>query len=110
MANLEIGSPAPNFTLAANDGKDVSLNALSGQFVVLYFYPKDDTPGCTKEAIGFTEAKAEFDALGTVIIGVSKDTIAKHEKFITKHNLDLILGSDEDGAVIKDYGVWVEKN
>lgn len=110
MANLEIGHPAPNFTLPANGGKDISLSQLSGKFVVLYFYPKDDTPGCTKEAIGFTEAKAEFDKLGAVIIGVSKDTVAKHEKFIAKHDLGIDLGSDEDGAVIENYGVWVEKN
>jgi len=110
MANLEIGSKAPSFTLPATGGTDVSLTALAGKFVVLYFYPKDDTPGCTKEAIGFTESKPEFDALGAVIVGVSKDTVAKHEKFIAKHALDVTLGSDEDGAVIEDYGVWVEKN
>ena len=99
MANLEIGSDAPNFTLPANGGTDVSLSALSGKYVVLYFYPKDDTPGCTKEAIGFTEAKSDFDALGAVIVGVSKDTVAKHDKFIAKHELDVVLGSDEDGAM-----------
>ena len=110
MANLEIGSDAPNFTLPANGGADVSLSALSGKYVVLYFYPKDDTPGCTKEAIGFTEAKSDFDALGAVIVGVSKDTVAKHDKFIAKHELDVVLGFDEDGAMIENYGVWVEKN
>lgn len=110
MANLEIGSIAPDFNLPANGGGNVSLSALLGKFVVLYFYPKDDTPGCTKEAIGFTDAKSEFDALGAVIIGVSKDTVAKHDKFIAKHELDVILGSDESGAMIEDYGVWVEKN
>jgi len=110
MANLEIGSDAPNFTLPANGGANVSLSGLFGKYVVLYFYPKDDTPGCTKEAIAFTEAKAEFDKLGTVIVGVSKDTVAKHEKFIAKHDLDVILGSDEDGKMIESYGVWVEKN
>lgn len=77
--------------------------------MVLYFYPKDDTPGCTKEAIGFSHLKAEFDAAGAVIIGVSKDTVAKHDKFIAKHELDVILGADEDGAVCEAYGVWVEK-
>ena len=110
MANLEIGSQAPNFTLPASGGADVSLSALSGKYVVLYFYPKDDTPGCTKEAIGFTEAKSDFDALGAIIVGVSKDTVAKHDKFIAKHELDVVLGSDEDGAMIENYGVWVEKN
>ena len=110
MANLEIGSDAPNFTLPASGGAEISLSALSGKYVVLYFYPKDDTPGCTKEAIGFTEAKSDFDALGAVIVGVSKDTVAKHDKFIAKHELDVVLGSDEDGAMIENYGVWVEKN
>ena len=110
MANFEIGSQAPNFTLPASGGTEVSLSALSGKYVVLYFYPKDDTPGCTKEAIGFTEAKSDFDALGAVIVGVSKDTVAKHDKFIAKHELDVVLGFDEDGAMIENYGVWVEKN
>ncbi len=87
----------------------MSLEAFKGQPVVVYFYPKDDTPGCTKEAIGFTEAKADFAAAGAVIIGISKDSAVKHDKFIAKHALEVILGSDEDGSVCEAYGVWVEK-
>jgi len=76
----------------------------------LYFYPRDDTPGCTKEAIGFTEMDSEFAEAGAVVLGVSKDTVAKHDKFIKKHDLGVILLSDEDGDVCERYGVWVEKN
>lgn len=103
------GKPAPSFTLPRDGGGSVSLSDFKGAPVVLYFYPKDDTPGCTKEAIGFTEQKAAFAAAGAVVIGVSKDTVAKHDKFIAKHDLDIILGADEDGKVCEDYGVWVEK-
>jgi len=103
------GQPAPDFTLPRDGGGTVSLADFKGKPVVLYFYPKDDTSGCTKEAVGFTNAKADFDAAGAVIIGVSKDTVAKHDKFIAKHGLEVILGSDEDGSVCEDYGVWVEK-
>ncbi|MEO9824007.1 MAG: thioredoxin-dependent thiol peroxidase [Paracoccaceae bacterium] len=100
---------APAFTLPRDGGGTVSLDDFKGSPVVLYFYPKDDTPGCTKEAIGFTETKADFDAAKTVVVGVSKDTVAKHDKFVAKHDLDVILGADEDGAVCEAYGVWVEK-
>lgn len=100
---------APQFNLPKNGGGEVSLSSLSGKNVVLYFYPKDDTPGCTKEAIDFTAQKGGFDKANTVIVGVSKDTVAKHEKFAAKHNLDVILGADEDGKTVEDYGVWVEK-
>ena len=103
------GNPAPTFTLPRDGGGTVALADYAGQPVVLYFYPKDDTPGCTTEAIDFSGAKAEFTAVGAVVIGVSKDTVAKHDKFITKHALDVILGSDVDGAVCEAYGVWVEK-
>jgi peroxiredoxin Q/BCP len=103
------GTPAPTFSLPRDGGGSVALADFQGQPVVLYFYPKDDTPGCTKEAIGFSEAKAEFEAAGAVAIGVSKDTVAKHDKFVAKHDLDVILGADEDGAVCEAYGVWVEK-
>lgn len=78
--------------------------------MVVYFYPKDDTSGCTKEAIGFSEAKAEFDALGATIIGISPDSAAKHDKFIAKYDLTIQLGADEDKAVAEAYGVWVEKS
>lgn len=106
----QIGEMAPDFTLPTDGGGSVTLSELRGQNVVVYFYPKDDTPGCTKEAIAFTEHLDAFKAANTVIIGVSKDTVAKHEKFKAKHNLGVILGSDEDGAMIETYGVWVEKN
>lgn len=106
---LSEGDEAPEFNLPKNGGGDVSLSSLSGKNVVLYFYPKDDTPGCTKEAIEFTAQKSEFDKANTVIVGVSKDTVAKHEKFTAKHSLDIILGADEEGKTVEDYGVWVEK-
>lgn len=106
----EIGDKAPDFTLPGNDGKTINLSSLKGKKVVVYFYPKDDTPGCTKEAIAFTQHKADFEKAGTVIIGVSKDTAAKHDKFIAKHDLTIDLASDEAGEMIEDYGVWVEKN
>jgi peroxiredoxin Q/BCP len=107
---LSIGDKAPDFSLPSDGGGTVSLADFKGRNLVLYFYPKDDTPGCTKEAIGFTETKAEFDALNTSIVGISKDTAAKHDKFIAKHELKVALGSDESGEMIESYGVWVEKN
>lgn len=109
MSTLDINDKAPTFTLPANDGKTLSLSDYKGRYVVLYFYPRDDTPGCTKEAIAFTQHKAAFDSLGADIIGVSKDTPAKHDKFISKHELDIDLGSDEIGETLERYGVWVEK-
>jgi peroxiredoxin Q/BCP len=110
MSNLAIGQAAPGFTLPREGGGTVSLSGFKGKNVVVYFYPKDDTPGCTKEAIAFTEQAKDFEAANTVIIGISKDTVAKHEKFRDKHSLNVILGSDEDGAVCEAYGVWVEKS
>ena len=107
---LSIGDKAPDFSMPSDGGSTVSLSDFKGRNLVLYFYPKDDTPGCTKEAIGFTESKTEFDALNTSIVGVSKDTPAKHDKFIAKHDLKIALGSDETGEMIESYGVWVEKN
>ena len=107
---LSIGDKAPDFSMPSDGGGTVSLSNYKGRYLVLYFYPKDDTPGCTKEAIGFTEFKAEFDAMNASILGVSKDTPAKHDKFIAKHDLKVALGSDEDGDVIESYDVWVEKN
>ena len=85
------------------------LSGLAGQTVVLYFYPKDDTPGCTTEALDFTAMASDFAAANTVVLGVSKDTVAKHDKFVAKHDLGVKLLSDEDGAVCEAYGVWVEK-
>ena len=107
---LEPGMTAPAFTLPRDGGGEVSLADYAGQQVVLYFYPKDDTPGCTKEGIAFSEAIEDFAAAGAVVIGVSKDSATKHDKFIAKHDLKVILASDENGTTCEDYGVWVEKN
>ncbi|MEM9617197.1 MAG: thioredoxin-dependent thiol peroxidase [Pseudomonadota bacterium] len=107
---LKEGAKAPAFSLDADDGSKVALKDLKGKKVVLYFYPKDDTPGCTKEAIAFSENLAKFKRAGAVVIGVSRDSIAKHQKFKDKHELKVILGADEDGDVTEKYGVWVEKN
>ena len=106
----EIGEKAPDFTLPANGGDTVTLSGLAGQKVVLYFYPKDDTPGCTTEALDFTAMASDFAAANTVVLGVSKDTVAKHDKFVAKHDLGVKLLSDEDGAVCEAYGVWKEKS
>ncbi len=104
------GDPAPDFDMPADGGGRVSLAALRGKPVVLYFYPKDDTSGCTKEAIGFTEKLADFETAGAVVIGVSKDSVAKHDKFKAKHDLGVILASDEESDVCERYGVWAEKS
>lgn len=109
-AKGEPGSKAPAFTLEMDDGERLSLKDLKGKKVVLYFYPKDDTPGCTKEAVAFSGDAAKFKRAGAVIIGVSKDSVAKHQKFKVKHNLKVRLGADEDGKTVEKYGVWVEKN
>lgn len=106
---LEEGDKAPAFTLPTEDGK-VSLKDYKGTTLVLYFYPKDDTSGCTKEAIGFSEALAEFEAAGAKVLGVSKDSPAKHAKFREKHDLKVDLASDEEGTMIEAYGAWVEKS
>lgn len=104
------GDMAPDFTLPRDGGGTVALADLKGSKVVLYFYPRDDTPGCTTEAVEFTELSAEFQAAGAQVIGVSKDTVAKHDKFIAKHDLGVILASDAEGDVCERYGVWVEKS
>lgn len=104
------GQPAPDFTLPRDGGTDVTLSDLKPQKVVLYFYPRDDTGGCTKEALGFTEQLAEFEAAGAVVLGVSKDTVQKHDKFIAKHDLGVVLLSDADSDVCERYGTWVEKS
>lgn len=105
-----IGDDAPDFTLPRDGGGDVTLAGLKGKPVVIYFYPKDDTSGCTKEAIEFTGLGAEFEAAGAVVLGVSRDPVASHDKFKAKHELGVTLLSDEDGAVCEAYGVWVEKS
>lgn len=99
---------APDFTLPSTAG-EITLSALKPQVVVLYFYPRDDTPGCTLEAQDFNRMKPEFDAAGVTVIGISKDTMASHEKFCGKHGLGITLASDT-ACVAEDYGVWVEKN
>ncbi len=108
--SLEIGKKAPAFSMPTDGDGKIALKDLKGKNVVLYFYPRDDTPGCTKEAIGFTEKAKEFEKANTTIIGVSKDTVAKHDKFKAKHNLDVVLASDETTEIAEKYGVWVEKN
>lgn len=105
-----IGDKAPDFLLPSDDGTPVSLAGLSGKKIVLYFYPKDDTPGCTIEAIAFSVQKAAFEAANAVVLGVSKDSIAAHCKFRDKHSLSVRLISDETGEMLRTYGVWVEKN
>lgn len=109
MSDLSEGSPAPTVSLPRDGGETVTLSDITGP-IVLYFYPRDDTPGCTKEAIGFTEQLSDFTASGATILGVSKDPVAKHEKFIAKHDLKIALLSDEDSDVCERYGVWLEKN
>ena len=106
----EIGKKAPSFTLPRDGGGTVSLADYAGKAVVLYFYPRDDTPGCTKESIGFTESAGQFDAAGAVVIGVSKDSVKSHDKFVAKHSLGIVLASDENNTLCEDMGVWVEKN
>jgi peroxiredoxin Q/BCP len=110
MTDLTVGDQAPAITLPRDGGDAVNLADAKGKAVVVYFYPKDDTPGCTKEAIGFTEQAAAFAEAGAVVWGVSKDSVAKHEKFRAKYELGIPLLSDEDGTTCEDYGVWVEKN
>lgn len=105
-----IGEKAPDFQLPGAGGKTLSLSDYHGQWVVLYFYPKDDTPGCTTEARDFSALAGEFSASNAVVIGVSRDTVAKHDKFRDKHDLTVELASDETGSVCEAYGVWVEKS
>ena len=106
---LNEGDKAPAFRLPTEDG-EVKLSDFKGKTLVLYFYPKDDTSGCTKEAIGFSGALADFEAAGATVLGVSKDSPAKHAKFRQKHDLTVPLASDEEGAMIEAYGAWVEKS
>ena len=104
------GSRAPAFSLPADDGGTVTLKSVAGKNVVLYFYPKDDTPGCTTEAIAFSALRKKFEAAGAVVLGVSKDSVEKHCKFRDKHGLTVRLLSDEDGKMLEAYGVWGEKS
>jgi peroxiredoxin Q/BCP len=104
------GAPAPNMNLPRDGGGNVSLAELAGKKVVLYFYPKDDTSGCTTEALDFTALADDFAAAGAVVVGVSPDPVKAHDKFVAKHNLGVILASDEDKTVLEAYGVWKEKS
>lgn len=108
--SVNVGVKAPEFKLPSTVGREISLKSCKGKNVVLYFYPKDDTTGCTKEAIAFTELKKKFDKNNTIIFGLSKDDIKTHEKFIAKYDLKIDLLSDVDGSTCEAYGVWVEKN
>ena len=108
--DLEPGDRAPAFRLATDGGDDISSAALKGKPYVLYFYPKDNTAGCTKEAIQFSDAKRKFDAAGVAIVGISKDSVESHGKFRKKYNLKITLGSDEDLKTASSYGVWIEKS
>jgi len=106
---IKEGHKAPNFTLPSSAGKDVSLADLKGKPVVLYFYPKDDTPGCTREACAFRDAQAKIRKTGAVVLGVSPDSVASHEKFRTKYGLNFPLLADTDKSVAKKYGAFGEK-
>lgn len=108
--SLTIGTKAPAFSLPATDGREISLDSLKGRKVVLYFYPKDDTSGCTLEAKNFQALKKDFVAADTEIVGVSPDSLKRHDKFRAKYGLDFTLASDETKTMLEAYGVWVEKS
>jgi peroxiredoxin Q/BCP len=107
---LAAGDKAPSFKIKTDDGGTISSASLRGSPYVLYFYPKDDTSGCTKEAIGFSEKKKAFDRLGVPVIGISRDSLESHQKFRSKHKLKIVLGSDPDIEMAQAWGVWVEKS
>jgi peroxiredoxin Q/BCP len=107
---IEIGQIAPLFSLISDEGEEISLSELKGKYVVLYFYPKDDTPGCTIEAQDFSKKNAEFEKLEAIVLGVSKDNVASHCKFIDKYKLSISLLADENGEVCKSYDVIKEKS
>jgi peroxiredoxin Q/BCP len=108
--SLKVGDKAPDFTLPSDGGGDVSLKALKGKTAVLYFYPKDDTSGCTAEACAFRDALPDFSKVKAAVIGISRDSVASHDKFKTKYSLPFPLASDEDGKMCAAYGTWVEKS
>ena len=108
--SLTIGASAPDFSLPATDGREISLDGLKGRKVVLYFYPKDDTSGCTLEAQNFQALKRDFAAADTEIVGVSPDGLKSHDKFRAKYGLDFTLASDEEKTMLEAYGVWAEKS
>jgi peroxiredoxin Q/BCP len=107
---VDVGQKAPDFTMPTNGGGNVSLAGLKGKKVVLFFYPKDDTPGCTKEACSFRDNLPDFTGVDAVVIGVSKDSAASHDKFARKYELNFTLASDEKTDVAERYGMWVEKS
>lgn len=106
---LSVGDAAPDFTLPTDGGGSLTLSDLRGKPVVLYFYPKDDTPGCTTEACDFRDAAPDFSGVDAVVIGISKDSVARHDKFKAKHGLTFPLASDAEGDVCERFGVWKEK-
>ena len=107
---MKLGNKLTNLKFKTGDDSFMTNKSFSGNKVVIYFYPKDDTPGCTKEAIEFSENKSNFQKFNTIILGVSKDSVEKHEKFKSKHNLTVDLASDDDGKICDTFGVWVEKS
>lgn len=110
MTELTAGDKAPDFALPASGGATVSLSQFSGKPLVLYFYPKDDTSGCTVEAVDFTKLSADFAAIGATVVGVSPDSVKSHDKFAAKHSLSVLLAADEEHAALEAYGVWKEKS
>ena len=110
MSSVEVGRPAPEIVLPRDGGGTFDLASLRGRKAVVYFYPKDDTSGCTREAIDFSAHAAAFAAAGTEVVGISKDSVKSHDKFRDKHGLKVILLSDETGSVCEAFGVWVEKS
>ncbi|MES5097090.1 thioredoxin-dependent thiol peroxidase [Agrobacterium sp. BA1120] len=110
MTDLAIGDKAPDFTLPRNGSGDINLASLQGKAVVLYFYPKDDTSGCTAQAIDFSAMGADFEVANAVVIGISPDSVKSHDKFAAKHSLTVMLASDEERQVLEAYGVWKEKS
>lgn len=107
---VDVGDKAPDFKMPTDGGGEISLKKLKGKKVILYFYPKDDTPGCTKEACAFRDHEADFSKVKGTIIGVSKDPASKHDKFKNKYDLNFTLASDEESEVCEAYGVWKQKN
>ena len=107
---VNVGDKAPDFTMPTDGNGSISLSKLRGKPVVLYFYPKDDTSGCTAEACGFRDTFPDYGKTGATVVGVSRDSVASHDKFKKKHELPFILASDTDGKVTERYGVWVEKS
>lgn len=110
MSELAEGMKAPEFSLPRDGGETVALSDFSGRKLVLFFYPKDDTSGCTAEAVAFTALEDKFKAAGAALLGMSPDSVKKHDKFIAKHELSVPLASDEEKTTLESYGVWVEKS